>query len=98
MISPPWPRWAWPDIAWRWRTALTSTPAHSFRPAAVTTATSSRPSVGEASGNASTPPFSVPMLPTSTQLAGPSKNVAPSMATCASNVSRARALRTPARR
>ena len=84
-ISTPWPRWAWSDSVWRRRAALTRTLSHSLSPVAVTTATSRRPSVGSAAGSAVSPPFSVPMLPTSTHVSWPSKNGAPSTVTTAAN-------------
>ena len=48
---------------------------HCSSPSAVTTPSSSRPSSGRASSNASMPPRILPTLPTSTQLASPSNHL-----------------------
>src|SRR4029077_2721344 len=64
------------------------TRAQSTSPSAVTTPTSRRPSSGGASGNAAMPPMTSPMLPTSTQLAGPLNQRRPSTSTRARTASR----------
>jgi len=80
------------------RTVAAISDAHWRMPSAVTMPTSSSPSSSAAPGKATTPPFSVPTLPTITLVASPAKMPSPSMVTVASNGLRVRASRNPARR